>query len=144
MAFRRLTDDEILAQVPAARARATRSLRTQPRAEKVTFPPGKHAIEVRLINGVVLRVPLSLVPALHCAMPSELNQVEVDRFGLTLHWECLDADLTVGQLAILALGRSTVMRASAAAAGSVRSPAKAAAARRNGQKGGRPRKSATT
>jgi hypothetical protein len=144
MAFRRLTDEEILAQIPGARARAARSLRTQPRAEKVTFPPGKDAIEVRLINGVMLRVPLSLVPALQCATPIELNQVEVDRFGLTLHWECLDADLTIGQLAILALGRSTVMRASAAAAGSVRSPAKAAASRRNGQKGGRPRKSTPT
>lgn len=144
MAFRRLTDEEILAQIPGARARAARSLRTQPRAEKVTFPPGTHSIEVRLINGVVLRIPLALIAPLQHATPAELRQVEMDRFGLTLHWECLDADLTIGQLAILALGRGTVMRASAAAAGAVTSPAKAAAARRNGQKGGRPRKSTLT
>jgi len=139
MGAHRLTDNDILKQIPAARARAARVLSTQPRAKRVMFPTGSHAMDLQLTNGVSLRIPLMLLPPLRHATTSELAEVELDRFGLTLHWESLDADYGVGQLVTIALGRSTVMRASAAVAGSTRSAAKAAAARENGKKGGRPR-----
>lgn len=140
MGARRMTDDEILKQIPAARARAARVLRTQPRAKRVIFPAGSHAIELQLTNGVSLRIPLALLPPLRNATTSELAELEVDRFGLTLHWEALDADYGVGQLVTIALGQQTVLRASASVAGATKSPAKSAAARANGRKGGRPRK----
>lgn len=134
-----MTDEQILAQIPAARARAARALKHGPRAVRVAFPSGKHAIELHLANEVVLRIPLSLLPALRNATPRALAEVELDRDGMTLHWNDLDADYGVGQLVTLALGQGTVLRASAAVAGSTRSAAKAAAARENGKKGGRPR-----
>jgi DNA invertase Pin-like site-specific DNA recombinase len=56
-----------------------------------------------------------------------------------LHWEELDTDLSVaGLLAGLFGTRAHLARQ----AGSATSPAKAAAARANGAKGGRPRRSA--
>ncbi|MEI2719878.1 MAG: DUF2442 domain-containing protein [Gemmatimonadales bacterium] len=140
MGARRMTNDEILQQIPAARARAARVLSTQPRAKRVVFPVGSRAIELQLTNGVSLRIPLALLPPLRNATTAELAELELDRFGLTLHWESLDADYGVGQLVTIALGQQTVLRASASVAGATKSPAKSAAARANGRKGGRPRK----
>jgi Protein of unknown function (DUF2442) len=77
------------------------------------------------------------------ASDAELAQVEVLGLGLGLHWERLDVDLSVpGLLAGLFGTKAYIDRQRAARAGATSSPAKAAAARRNGAKGGRPRKSA--
>jgi hypothetical protein len=63
--------------------------------------------------------------------------------GRGLHWEPLDVDLSVpGLLAGLFGTRAYMDRQRAARAGAATSAAKAAAARRNGAKGGRPRKAA--
>ena len=72
-----------------------------------------------------------------------LANVEVDGAGFNLHWPALDADLYVPALVSGIFGtRSWMTRALARAAGQVTSPTKAAAARSNGAKGGRPRKAA--
>jgi len=71
----------------------------------------------------------------------DLAEVAVLGLGLGLHWERLDVDASVpGLLAVLFGTRPWLDRQRAARAGATRSPAKAAAARRNGAKGGRPRK----
>jgi predicted butyrate kinase (DUF1464 family) len=57
-----------------------------------------------------------------------------------LHWEDLDADLSVPGLLLSSIGRSERLSELARLAGRAKSPAKAAAARANGAKGGRPRK----
>jgi hypothetical protein len=68
--------------------------------------------------------------------------VSILGLGLALHWEKRDVDLSVpGLLAGLFGTKAYMDRERAARAGSATSPAKAAAARRNGTKGGRPRKS---
>jgi len=60
--------------------------------------------------------------------------------GLGLHWERLDVDASVpGLLAGLFGTRAWLDRQRATRAGTTRSPARAAATRRNGAKGGRPR-----
>ena len=59
--------------------------------------------------------------------------------GTGLHWEALDADLSVPGLLAGLFGTRAFM---ARQAGRATSPAKAAAARANGARGGRPRKSA--
>jgi hypothetical protein len=64
--------------------------------------------------------------------------VEVGPAGVGLPWDALDVDLSVVGLARLVLGSSALMRAAGSAGGSARSPAKAAAARKNGLRGGRP------
>jgi hypothetical protein len=73
-----------------------------------------------------------------------LAQIEILGLGLGLHWEQLDVDLSVpGLLAGLFGTKAYMDRQRAARAGAATSVAKAAAARRNGRKGGRPRKSAS-
>lgn len=59
--------------------------------------------------------------------------------GIGLHWETLDVDLSVPDLLAGPFGAKAHM---AQHAGQARSAAKAAAARANGSRGGRPRKSA--
>ena len=143
MASRRLTDAEILAQIPAAVARAARSRRTKPHAESARFDRRSRALHVRLTNGVALAIPVALVPSLAKHTDADLSHVVVGPAGLGLHWERLDVDLSVAALARVVLGARTLMQAAGAAGGSSRSPAKSDAARENGKKGGRPKKRAS-
>ncbi len=72
-----------------------------------------------------------------------LAGVLVDGVGFNLHWPALDVDLYVPALVAGVFGtRAWMTRELARVAGQARSPEKAAAARSNGAKGGRPRKAA--
>jgi hypothetical protein len=72
-----------------------------------------------------------------------LAAVEVDGAGFNLHWPSLDVDLYVPALVAGVFGtRDWMTRGLARMAGQATSEAKTAAARRNGTKGGRPRKAA--
>jgi hypothetical protein len=63
--------------------------------------------------------------------------------GFNLHWPTLDVDLYVPALVSGIFGtRDWMSKQLARVAGQAKSPAKAAAARANGAKGGRPRKAA--
>jgi hypothetical protein len=80
-----------------------------------------------------------LAEGLTGADPQALGNFELSGGGYGLHWPALDVDLTVPGLLAGIFGTAKWM---AAQAGRSSSPAKAAAARRNGRKGGRPRKAA--
>ena len=71
------------------------------------------------------------------ATDDQLAAVEILGNGYGLHWEALDADISVPGLLAGIFGTKAYM---ARLAGRTKSPAKAAAARANGAKGGRPRK----
>jgi len=73
------------------------------------------------------------------AADDQLAEIEVLGAGYGLHWESLDVDLSIPGLLAGIFGTSAYM---ARRAGQATSPAKAAAARANGAKGGRPRKMA--
>lgn len=143
MARRTLTDSEILAQVPAARERAERALRTNPHAQKARFDRTRRSFHMVLTNGASFTVPVNLVDTLRDASDRELADVRVGPAGLGLRWERLDADLSVAHLAAVAFGAEILLRAAGAAGGSARTSTKARAARLNGLKGGRPRKRTT-
>ena len=75
------------------------------------------------------------------ASDDALAGVVVDGHGFDLHLPALDADLHVPALVAGVLGtRAWMTRELARVAGRATSPAKAAASRSNGAKGGRPRK----
>ncbi len=139
MASVRLTDAEISAQIPAAVARASRSRRTKSYAESARYDRRSRALCVRLTNGVVLSIPVLLLPELATATDAELARVDVGPAGLGIHWRRLDVDLSVAGLARVVLGARVLMQAAGAAGGRVRSESKAKAARENGRKGGRPK-----
>lgn len=131
-------DEEILAQIPAARARARRAQATEPHAVRARYDRRQRAVHVALTNGSSFTVPVRIVPELASASDADLAEVEVGPAGVGLHWARLDADLSVAGLAAVVLGRGTLLRAAGAAGGAAKSRAKAEAARRNGARGGRP------
>ncbi len=96
---------------------------------------------VTLHNGVELAVPVHLLEGLAGQDPDALSDIEITPTGLGLHWPALDADVYVPALLGHVYGSSSWMaRQLGAQGGKVSTPAKAAAARANGSKGGRPRK----
>ena len=76
------------------------------------------------------------------ASNKDLADVKVLGKGFGLHWEKLDADLSIPSLVVGIFGSKAWMRELARRGGAATSPTKAAAARAIGAKGGRPKKSA--
>ena len=143
MGKRKLRDEDVRAQIPAARARAKR--RRAVRARSATYDCETGRVVVELTNGCLMGFPADLAEGLRGAEPHQLAEVQVVLNGDGLRWEALDADLLVRELARGVFGSkgwmSQVARELGRRGGRVRSEAKTAAARRNGQRGGRPRKS---
>ena len=144
MAKRRVSDAEILAQIPAAVARAKRARKAEPHAALAHYDRATRTLHVALTNGGTFSVPITLIPELRRASDADLAQVEVGPAGVGLHWKRLDADLSVAGVARVVLGAATLLRAAGAAGGAARSTAKSEAARRNGRKGGRPVKTTSS
>jgi hypothetical protein len=126
------------AQIDAATARGQAARRQEPRATAARYDRQLGRLIVELTNGCSFAFPPRLAQGLETATEEQLAQVEILGAGTGLHWEALDADLSVpGLLAGLFGTRAHMARH----AGQTTSPAKAAAARANGARGGRPRKS---
>jgi hypothetical protein len=119
------------------RGRTAREM--QPHARTARYDAKADRVIVELTNGATFAFPPRLVEGLHDASPAEIGKVELIGRGFGLHWEELDLDYTVPGLVSGIFGTTKGM---AAHAGRARSPAKAAAARANGAKGGRPKKPA--
>ena len=103
----------------------------------------RRRVVVQLNTGVEVTFPIALAEGLAGASPEDLAEMEVSPTGQGLHWPRLDADLYVPALLRGVLGSRSWMAAQmGAAGGKSRSPAKTAAARENGRKGGRPRRAA--
>lgn len=95
---------------------------------------------VDFTNGAAFMVPARALEGLADATADQLAEVEL--LGETgLHWESLDVDFTITGLMSGIFG-SRAFREAQSRGGQSRSPAKIAASRANGTKGGRPRKAA--
>ena len=127
------------AQIDAAIDRGRIARRNEPRAAAARYDGQLGQVVVDLTNGCSFAFPPRLAQGLESATDEQLAQVEILGAGYGLHWEALDADLSIPGLLAGLFGTKAYM---ARHAGEATSPAKAAAARANGAKGGRPRKSA--
>lgn len=126
----------------AAQARGEARLRG-PRAESAHYDAGRNRVIVRLTTGVELGFAPRDVEGLQHASADDLKVIEVEGFGLGIHFPKLDADLYVPALLQGVLGSKRWLAGQLGAAGGrARSAAKAAASRENGKRGGRPRKGA--
>jgi hypothetical protein len=112
-------------------------METQPRAAAARYDAKSGRVIIDLTNGATFAFPVRLAEGLGDASPGDLADIEVSPTGFGLHWPKLDLDYTVPGLVSGIFGTARWM---AARAGRATSPAKAAAARKNGAKGGRPRK----
>jgi hypothetical protein len=130
-----LSDEQIDAALERGRAVRLR----EPRAAAARYDRRSGRVIVKLTNGCMFAFPPRLAPGLETATEEQLGHVEILGAGYGLHWEALDADLSIPGLLAGLFGTRAYM---AQQAGRATSPAKAAAARANGAKGGRPRRSA--
>jgi hypothetical protein len=128
------------AQFEAAQARGEARMRG-PHAESAHYDAGRNRIIIRLTTGVELGFAPRDVEGLQRASIDDLKAVEVEAFGLGIHFPTIDADLYVPALLEGVLGSKRWMAAQLGAAGGrTRTAAKVAASRENGKRGGRPRK----
>ena len=111
----------------------------EPRATAVRYDRKSARIIVELNNGCTFAFTPHLAQGLETATHDELAKVEILGAGYVLHWEALDADFRVIGLLAGVFGTKAYM---ARRAGRAKSPAKSAAARANGAKGGGLRKQA--
>ncbi|MCU0733479.1 MAG: DUF2442 domain-containing protein [Hyphomonas sp.] len=136
-----ISDEEI-----QAATRRGEELRSRGHAVRAAYDARQKRLVVDLHTGVTIMVPVHLFEELSGADPADLAEVEITPAGTGLHWPRLDADVYVPSLMQGIYGTKRWMAAMAAqlgsAGGSATSPAKTAAARANGAKGGRPRKKA--
>lgn len=132
------------AEFEAAEARGREKMKTEPRAASARYDRETGRVVVELVNGCTYIFPAHLDQELQGASDEDLADIEVDGVGFNLHWPTLDADIYVPALVKGIFGtRKWMAKEWARTAGSASTPAKAAAARANGSKGGRPRKQAS-
>jgi hypothetical protein len=137
-----------MALTDAAARQAQRRMRTrrgaQLRAVQASYDGRRRRIVVRLSNGLELGIPADAAEGLAGARAADLAAIEISPSGLGLHWPRLDADLYLPALMNGVFGtRRWMAHLLGGIGGSVSSPAKQAAARANGKRGGRPRKEAS-
>jgi hypothetical protein len=130
-----LTDTEI----DAALERGRIAQQSEPRAASARYDRKTGRVIVELTNGCIFAFPPCMAQGLEAATDSDLATVQILGAGYGLHWEDLDVDLSVPGLLAGLFGTKAYL---ARRAGQATSPAKSAAARANGAKGGRPRKQA--
>jgi hypothetical protein len=127
-------EKELRANFARASRAGRRAAKTEPRAAFAEYRSQERALRIELTNGAAVSLPMKLIPNLRRAAARDVRAVEILGRGGGLHWESLDLDLSVpGLLSSVFAGPEWL-----AELGRI-SPTKAAAARRNGRKGGRPR-----
>jgi len=127
-----------------ASRRGTLRRETGPIARAARYDRRRGRLIVSLDDGLELTFPAGATQGLAGAAASDLAVIEITPTGLGLHWPRLDVDLYLPGLLQGALGseRWMAMRLGTMG-GRSRSAAKTAAARENGKRGGRPRKTAS-
>lgn len=127
-------------QIAAARRAAAEADAKEPRVESAHYDKESARLVVNLRSGVTFLVPVAVLEGLAGASHADLAEVEVTPSRAGLRWEKLDADFSVPALVAGVFGSRAWMSELGKRGGSATSEAKAASARANGRKGGRPRK----
>lgn len=128
-------------EIETANRRAKEMKATHPRAESARYDRRIGRIVIQLSTNVDVAFSPRDAQGLENATPAELSAIEItpSRFGI--HFPKLDADLYLPALLEGFLGsRKWMASRLGAEGGKSRSAAKTLAAKRNGRRGGRPRK----
>lgn len=134
---------EIAKNFDSAKARGDRDLAKNPQATKAWYVSKEKRVHISLTNGIEFSFPTELAQGLRGASDEGLSTIELLPFGTGLHWPLIDADLSVTGLLAGVFGSKLWMKEIASIGGKATSKAKTDAARANGLKGGRPKKTTT-
>lgn len=126
------------AEIEAARAQGRLTTPHLPHATRAAYCAADDVIEVDLSTGVGLRLPRRLLQGLAEATPDQLAEITIVGPGTGLYWPQLDVDHYLPGLLAGVFGTRQWMAELGRKGGQRTSPAKAAAARANGRRGGRP------
>ncbi len=130
------------ADIDAAIAEAKLYEQYRPKAVKAEYRASSDTVAIKLHSGVEIIIPRKLLQGLESAKAADVRKIEIWGHGSGVHWPRLDVDHYVPSLIEGVFGNRRWMSAIGKKGGAKRSDAKAAASRKNGQKGGRPRKKA--
>src|ERR1035438_3730383 len=86
------------AEIDAALARGKTARATEPRAAKARYDRKLGRVIVELTNGCTFAFPARLAQGLESATDDQLAAVEILGHGYGLHWEALDADISISGL----------------------------------------------
>jgi Protein of unknown function (DUF2442) len=127
----------------AATRRGAEEQARVPPVEAVSYNGRTRELAIHFASGMRLVMPIAILQDLHDAPPAALREVKLEGAGTVLYWPRLDRSLWLPGLLEGHTGTRRWMAAQLGArGGAAKTEAKAAAARRNGQRGGRPRKKA--
>lgn len=104
------------------------------------YDPDGDLITLKFGGGGSMAIPRKTVPGLQRASGATVESIVISPAGDALSWPSLDVDVYVPGLIERAFGSRLFAAATGQRGGRTRSKAKAAAAKANGAKGGRPRK----
>lgn len=128
-------------EIESANARAAARLRKTPCATNAHYERRRDRVVIGLNTGIEVAFRPRDAQGLERAKPDQLDTIEISPSGLGIHFPKLDADIYLPALLEGFLGSKRWVAAEhGKIGGSVSTTAKAAAARRNGKLGGRPRK----
>lgn len=124
-----------------AQVRGEKRKADEPYAVGVRYDKRQQRVIVELNTGLLVLFGPEMVEGLQDAKPRDLQEIEITPSGFGLHFPRVDADVYLPGLLSGQSGSNRWMASKLGQrGGSVRSVAKAAAARANGKLGGRPRK----
>ena len=128
-------------QFEAANTRAANLLRKTPRATSAHYERKRDQVVIGMNTGIDVAFHPRDAQGLKHAKSHQLDAIVISPSGLGIHFPKLDADIYLPALLEGFLGsKRWIASEHGKLGGSVSSAAKAAAARRNGRLGGRPRK----
>ncbi|MDX2239185.1 MAG: DUF2442 domain-containing protein [Leptolyngbyaceae cyanobacterium bins.302] len=104
-----LNQPNLQSQLDEARERTMVLNATEPRAESAYYDRVSGRIVIHLQHGAIFSFPAEVGQGLAGASPEDLAEVEVTPSGIGLHWEKLDADLSVPALVNGIYGNKTWM-----------------------------------
>ncbi|MBV8579471.1 MAG: DUF2442 domain-containing protein [Candidatus Eremiobacteraeota bacterium] len=128
------------AEIAAARRRGEEADRLEPRADRIEYDRRNKRLVIHLRRGAVVALPIALLTALHDATPQQLAEVQASERGDAIINDELDVQISLNGILTKLVGLTGAAVHLGMEGGKKKSPAKTAAARANGKRGGRPRK----